>query len=231
MGSLRKTALVTGVLFVITYITSIAAKFGFYPPLFDDADYTLGAGADNRLLWGALCEVILVGANIGTAVALFPVLKRQSEGLALGYVTARVVESVFITVGILSVLTIVTLRQDFAGAEGAEATALATVGSALVTLQEWTFNLGPGFVVGVGNGLLLGYLMYRSGLVPRGMAWLGLVGGPLLCLSGTAVLVGVIDGGSVWVLVATIPEFFWELSLGVYLIVKGFKPSPITARP
>jgi len=231
MGSLRKTALVTGVLFLITYITSIAAKFGLYPPLFDDADYILGAGADNRLLWGALCEVILVGANIGTAVALFPVLKRQSEGLALGYVTARVAESVFITVGILSVLTIVTLRQDFAGAEGAEATALATVGSALVTLQEWTFNLGPGFVVGVGNGLLLGYLMYRSGLVPRGMAWLGLVGGPLLCLSGTAVLLGVIDAGSVWVLVATIPEFFWELSLGVYLIVKGFKPSPITARP
>jgi hypothetical protein len=134
MDPLRKTALLVGVLFVITYITSIAAKFGFYPPLFD-AGYIVGAGADTRVLWGALNEVILIIANIGTAVALFPVLKRQSEGLALGFVTARVVESVFIAVGILSVLTIVTLRQDFAGAAGTEATALATVGSALVTLQ------------------------------------------------------------------------------------------------
>lgn len=226
--SLRKIAFVTGVLFVITYVTSIAAKFGFYPPLFE-GDYLLGAGADSRLLWGALNEVILVIANIGTAVVLFPVLKRQSEALALGYVAARVMESVFISVGILSVLAMVTLRQDFAGATGAEAAALAPVGSALVAVQEWTFNLGPGFIVGVGNGLILGYLMYRSGLVPRRMAVLGLVGGPLICLSGAAVLLGVIEGGSVWVMVATIPEFFWELSLGVYLIVKGFKPSPITA--
>ena len=136
-------------------------------------------------------------------------------------------ESVFISVGILSVLTIVTVRQDSAGAGGLEA--LAPVGDALVALQEWTFILGPGFVVGVGNGLLLGYLMYRSGLVPRGMAWLGLVGGPLICLSGAAVIMGVIEAGSAWQTVASIPEFFWELSLGIYLIVKGFKPSPITA--
>jgi hypothetical protein len=229
MDPLRKTALVTGVLFVITHVTSIAAKFGFYPPLFDQADYIVGAGADTRVLWGALNEVILVIANIGTAVALFPVLKRQSEGLALGYVTARVAECVFISVGILSVLTIVTLRRDFAGAGGPEAAALATVGSALVALQEWTFVLGPGFVVGVGNGLLLGYVMYRSGLVPRGMAWLGLVGGPLICLSGAAVMLGVIEAGSAWQNIAAIPEFFWELSLGVYLIVKGFRPSPVTA--
>src|SRR3712207_5261452 len=131
MNSLRKTALVAGVLFLITYLTSIAAKFGLYPPLFEDG-YIVGAGADTQVLWGALNEVILVVANIGTAVVLFPVLKRQSEALALGFVTARVMESVFISVGILSVLSIVTLRQDFAGAGGAEAAGLATVGSALV---------------------------------------------------------------------------------------------------
>jgi hypothetical protein len=230
MDPLRRTALIVGVLFVITYITSIAAKFGLYPALLDNPDYIVGGGGDDtRVLWGALLEVILIIANIGTAVVLFPVLKRQSEGLALGFVTARVMESVFIGVGILSVLTIVTLRQDFAGATGAESAALTTVGDALVTLQEWTFQLGPGFVVGVGNGLLLGYLMYRSGLVPRGMAVLGLVGGPLLCVAGAAVMLGVIEAGSAWQMVATIPEFFWELSLGVYLIVKGFKPSPVTA--
>ena len=137
-------------------------------------------------------------------------------------------ESVFIAVGILSVLTLVTLRQDFSGASDAESGSLMMVGNALGALHGWTFQLGPGFVVGVGNGLLLGYMMYRSGLVPRGLAVLGLVGGPLICVSGAAVMFGVIDAGSAWQLVATIPEFFWELGFGVYLIVKGFKPSPVT---
>jgi uncharacterized membrane protein len=99
----------------------------------------------------------------------------------------------------------------------------------IVILQEWTFVLGPGFVVGIRNGLILGYLMYRSGLVPRGMDVLGLVGGHLICVSGAAVLLGAVEAGSAWQTVAAIPEFFWELSLGVYLIVKGFRPSPITA--
>ena len=136
-------------------------------------------------------------------------------------------ESVFIAVGILAVVTLVTMRQDFSGA-AADSSALAATSHALVTLQEWTFNLGPGFVVGVGNGLLLGYMMYRTGLVPRAMAMLGLIGGPLIVLSGTAILLGVIEAGSTAHNLAVIPEFFWELSFGVYLIVKGFKPSAIT---
>lgn len=229
MDSLRRAALVVGVLFVITYITSIAAKFVFYPPLFDSAGYVVGEGADTRVLWGAVNEMILIIANIGTAVALYPVLRQRFRGLALGYVTARVMESVFIAVGVLSVVTIVSVRQDFAGVGGAEGAAVATVGHTLVALQEWTFALGPGVVVGVGNGLILGYMMYRSGLVPRGLAVLGLVGGPLLCLSGGLVILGIIESGSLWVGLATIPEFFWELGFGVYLIVKGFKPSPVTA--
>ena len=102
---------------------------------------------------------------------------------------------------------------------------LVTVGESLVAIHDWTFLLGPGFVVGVGNGLILGYLMYRSGLVPRGMAMLGLVGGPLICLSGIAVLFDLFDQGSAPQLIATIPEFLWELSLGIYLIAKGFKAS------
>lgn len=224
-GSMRKTARVVGWLFLITYVTSIAAKFAFYPPLFD-TDYVAGAGQDARVLWGALSEMILIIASIGTAVALFSVLKRYHENLALAFVTARVMESAFIGVGILSVLTLVTFRQDHAGV--GDSSGLSLIGDALTALQEWTFVLGPGFVVGIGNGLILGYLMYRSRLVPRGMAMLGLVGGPLLCLAGAAVVAGLIDAGSVWQVVATIPEFFWELSLGVYLIVKGFKPGRYT---
>jgi hypothetical protein len=228
MDYARRTALIVGVLFVITYITSITAKFALYPPLFD-TDYITGKGEDTRVLWGAFAEMILIIANIGTAVAMYPVLKRRFPALSLGFVTARVMESVFIAVGILSVLTIVTMRQDSAGTGGAQDAALQTVGDAFVALQEWTFNLGPAFVVGVGNGMILGYMMYRTGLVPRGMAMLGLVGGPLLCLSGAAVVLGIIEAGSAAQNLATVPEFFWELSFGIYLIVKGFKPAAVTA--
>lgn len=229
MDSLRRTALVVGVLFVVTYITSIAAKVWLYPPLVDNADYIVGAGDDTKVLWGVVAEVVLIFANIGTAVALFPVVRRHFRGMALGFVAARVMESVFIAAGILSILTIVGMRQDFAGSGGAESETLTTVGQAFTTLHEWTFILGPNLVVGVGNGLLLGYMMYRSGLVPRGMAMLGLVGGPLIVISGTAMVLGVVELDSATQLVLAIPEFFWELSFGVYLIVKGFKPSPVTA--
>jgi hypothetical protein len=169
-------------------------------------------------------ELILIIANIGTAVVLFPILKRQNEILALGYVTARVVECVFIAVGILSLLSVVTLRQE---AAGADAGSLVAVGQSLVALHDWMFLLGPGFVVGIGNGLMLGYLMYKSALVPRAMAVLGLIGGPLNTASGTAVLFGVIEAGGVGQGIATIPEFLWELSLGIWLMVKGFNRSAL----
>lgn len=219
-------ARVTGVLFLITFATSIPAQFAFYDSVLNDADYITGAGTDNRVFLGAFLELILIIANIGTAVALFPILRRQNESLSLGFVTARVMESVFIAVGILSVLTVVTMRRE---AADVEAGVLVAIGEALVAIHDWTFLLGPGFVVGVGNGLLLGYLMYRSGLVPRRMAVLGLVGGPLLCASGIAILFDVFEAGSGWQIVATIPEAAWELSLGIYLIIKGFKPAPIIA--
>src|SRR3954451_8685356 len=212
MDPMRKTAYVVGGLFVLTYLTSIAAKFAFYPPFLDNADYILGNGEDTRVLWGAFSEMILIIANIGTAVALYPVLKRRFPALSLGFVTARVMESVFIAVGILAALTLVTMRQDFSSE--ADSSALAVTSHTLVTLQEWTFNLGPGFVVGVGNGMILGYMMYRTGLVPRGMAMLGLVGGALIVVSGTAVIFGLTDAGSNAQVLASMPEFFWELSFG-----------------
>ena len=229
MTSPRTIATVTGVLFLITFITSIPAAFVFYPPVLNDPTYIVSAGADMGVKVGALLEVLLVVANIGTAVVLYPLLKRQHEAVALGYVTARVVESTVIAVGIISLLSVVSLRQAFAGAAGADAAALVPVGSALVAVHDATFLLGPGFLAPLGNGILLGSLMYRSGLVPRGMAMLGLIGGPLLIASFVGVLFGVYEQVSLPSAIATIPEFLWELSLGIYLIVKGFQPSPITA--
>jgi hypothetical protein len=191
----------------------------------DDPNYIVGAGADtSSVLWGAFLELLLIIANIGTAVVLFPIVRRQNEVLALGYVTARIVECVFIGVGILSLLTVVTLRQEAAGADGGS---LVAVGESLVALHDWTRLLGPGFVVGIGNGLMLGYLMYRSALVPRGLAVLGLIGGPLVTGAAVALLFGVIEEGSVWQGIAIIPEFIWELSLGIWPIVKGFNPSAV----
>src|SRR5215213_5739479 len=223
----QQIARVTGILFLITFATSIPPFVYHYVPVVDDPRYIVGGGgADNRVLTGAFLELLLIIANIGTALVLWPVLKRQNEILALGYVTARVVECVFIAVGILSVLKVVTLRQE--AAAGADAASLLTAGQSLVALKDWTFLLGPGFFVGVGNGLMLGYLMYTSRLVPRGMALLGLIGGPLIIASGVSVLFGVIEAGGVVQLIATIPEFLWEgFVLGIWLIVRGFNPSAI----
>jgi hypothetical protein len=224
---MRRTSLWTGIFFVITYITSIPALLLFGPVL-NDANYIVGPGADNRILLGAFLEVLLIVANIATAVILLPVLRRQSEILAHGFVAARIMESAFIAVGILSVLSIVTLRQDAAGT-GADTGSLIIAGQSLVAIKDWTFLLGPGFVVGIGNGIILGYLMYTSRLIPRPLATLGLIAGPLLCASGTAVLFGVFELGSAGQVIPSIPEIIWEAALGIWLIVKGFNASPISS--
>jgi hypothetical protein len=215
------------VLFIITFVTSIPAALVLYTPVLDDANYIVGAGADTGVALGAFLEVLLIIANVGTAVALFPILKRQNEALALGYVTARLVECTFIAIGIVSLLAVVTLRQDFTGAAGGDPGSFVTAGKSLVAIHDWTFLLGPGWVGVVGTGLILGWLMYRSGLVPRGMALLGLVAGPILLAGGTAALLGVIEPDSALKNLAAAPEFVWELSLGIYLMVKGFKPSGV----
>jgi hypothetical protein len=222
---MRKTALAVGVLFILTFVTSIAGALA-YGPVLSDPNYITGAGADTRVFAGAFLELLLIITNIGCAVVLFPLLKRQNETLALGYVTARLVECAFIGIGLLSLLTIVTLRQ---GAAAADAGSLLVVGKSLVALHNWTFLLGPDFADGIGTGMILGWLMYRSGLVSRRMALFGVIGGPLLAASGIAVLLGVIPQGSAWQGIATIPEIVWEAFLGLWLTFKGFRQAPILA--
>ena len=222
MNSLRKTALVAGGFYLVTFISipTLALYGAVHSP-----DYVVGPGPDTGVLWGGLLEVIVALAGIGTAVALFPVVKRQNEGVALGFVAARVLEAAVIFVGVVSLLSVVTLRQDPAGADAAS---LVTAGKALVAIHDGTFLLGQGLIPGV-NALLLGSLMYRSRLVPRIIPAMGLIGAPLLLASVTATFFGVYDQVSVWSGLATIPIAAWELSLGLWLVVKGFKPSPLTA--
>ena len=222
---MRKTALAVGVLFILTFITSIGAVFA-YGTVLSDPNYITGAGADGRVFLGAFLELMLILTNIGCAVVLFPVLKKQGEALALSYVAARIVECTFILVGILSLLAIVTLRQT---ATTADAGSLVTIGKTLHAIKDWTFLLGPGFTDGIGTGLILGILLYRSGLVSRRMALFGVIGGPLLAASGAAVLFGVISQGSSLQGIATAPEFIWEAFLGLWLTFKGFNRAPISS--
>jgi hypothetical protein len=218
----KRLGRVTGLLWIATFVTSIPAVL-LYDPLLNDRGFILGAGGgDGRIFIGAALELLLIVANLGTAVVPFTLFKRHDERLALGFVTARIMESAFIAVGIVSVLALMTLRDDPSGISDGT---LVAVGKSLVAVHDATFLLGPGFVVGVGNGLILGYLMYRSELVPRRMAWFGLIGGPLVCLSGIAVMFGAFDAGSAPQGLATIPEIIWEAFLGLYLTFKGFRPA------
>ena len=215
---------VFGWFFLATFLTSIPAYFIGYAKMLDNPSLITGAGADptTGIATGAALETLLIVANVATAVVAYPVLKRESEMGAVGYVSARLVEAMFIAIGIVSALAFLLMRQD--------STAVATpaLGDAFDSLYYRAFLVGPGFFAGLANGVILGYLMYRSELVPRGMTWLGLIGGPLVMITGIAVMFDVIERQSAVQVIATIPEFFWELSLSIYCIVKGFRlTSPI----
>ena len=221
----QKRARWFGVLYLITYATSIPALLLYQPVLDDPVGYIAGAGHDKRILLGAFLELLLIISNIGTAVVIVPIMWRRYKDLAIGYVTARLFECTFILVGIIAVVGIITLRNQTAG--GSE----GTVAYTLAALKDWTFLLGPGWVVGWGNGLILGYLMYRTQLVPRPWPWLGMVGGPLLIITGTLILFGGNHPSSTLhglQGIATIPDAAWELFLGIYCTVWGFrKDAPI----
>src|ERR1700741_3710437 len=227
MTSLRKTALVAGIFYLITFIS--IPTLALYGPVKNHRDWILTSGSHTGLLVGAFLEVIVALAGIGTAVTLYPVVKRQNEGVAIGFVTARLLEAAMIFTGVLRLLSLVTLRHDLGGAAGANATALVTTGASHVAVYNWTMLLGQTLMPCI-NALLLGTLMYRSRLVPRIIPIVGLIGAPLLLAAVIAALFsGSIGHVSAFQAIATLPVPAWEFSLGVWLVVKGFKPSPITA--
>lgn len=223
----RKHALAGGIFYLITFASSIPAAFYFLTPILTNPSYIISAGADSQVAIGCLLDVINALACIGTAVAVFPVVRRQNEALALGFVTSRMFEAAVIMIGVISLLAVVTLRQDFGGAAGVDQASLLTTGNALVAVRDWTFQFGPNLCAAI-NALLFGTLLYRSRLVPRIIPAMGLIGAPLLLAATAATVLGFIEGGSAW-FAAAIPVALWELSVGIYMVVKGFKPSPLTA--
>ena len=222
MDPARRTAFFGGLFYLITFASSIPAVF-LLRPLLNDSHYIISAGADTQVAWGTILDLVNALTAVGSAVALYPVLKRQSQSMALGFVTTRSFEAAVIAIGVVSLLTVVSLRQP--GATGAEAHSLVMTQNALVAAYNWVFLVGPNLMPAV-NGVLLGTLMYKSGLVPKAIPLMGLVGGPLLLAVTLASMLGITHHGSAWWIVAA-PIFFWELSLGLYLTFKGFKPAPI----
>ncbi|HEX3392973.1 MAG TPA: DUF4386 domain-containing protein [Acidimicrobiales bacterium] len=226
MDRMRKTALVAGVFYLVTFVSIPTLKL--YHGILNDHQFITHAGSNAGVLSGAFLELIVALAGIGTAVTLFPVVKRQNEAAALGFVTTRVIEGAMIFVGVLSVLSIVALRHDMAGASGTDAASLVTTGTALAAIYKWTFLLGQTLMPAL-NALLLGSLLYRSRLVPRILPTLGLVGAPILIASVITAMFRINHPVTVLAAVGTLPIAAWEFSLGVWLVVKGFNPSPLIA--
>jgi hypothetical protein len=227
---MRRTARIAGLLYLLTFVS--IPTLALYKPVKDHVGtFLLGAGSDTGLMVGALSEVVVGLAGIGTAVVLFPVLKRQSETAALGIVAARLLETSLIFVGVINLLTIVTLRNDVAGTTGPDSTSLTTTGHSLVAVYNWTFLLSQSLMPVIVD-LLLGYLLFRSRLVPRILPILAFVGGPLLLASDLAIFFGVYAKGSLLDGLAVIPVAVFEFSFGVYLVVKGFNAaSPLMTQP
>ena len=219
MDSLRKTALIAGVLYLLTFVS--IPSLALYGPV-KRANYILGAGPDTAVIIGGILEIIVALAGIGTAAMLFPVLKKQNEGLALGLLASRVLEAATIFVGVAFLLSIVSLRSSGAGGDALVAS------HTLVSLYDRIFLLGQSFLPAV-NDVLLGFLLYQSRLVPRALSMIGIVGGPVLIVGFIAMMFGLIGRTDPLAVLAALPVAVFELSLGVWLVVKGFKPSPITA--
>ena len=219
MSALRKTSLAAGVLYLLTFVS--IPTLALYRSI-HESNYILGNGPDTLVIFGGILEIIVALSGIATAVVLYPVLKRQNEGLALGLVASRVLEASTIFIGVTFLLSVVTLRQEISGTN-----ALA-ISHALVALYDRIFLLGQSFLPAV-NDLLLGFLLYKSRLVPRALSMTGMVGAFPLITGYIAVLFGVIEQRTPLAGLAALLVALFEFSLGIYLVVKGFRASPITA--
>src|SRR4249919_848046 len=219
LSSMRKTALVAGILYLLTFLSSIPAVFLQGPVLNDPTFIISGTGLDTQVRLGALFDIVNSLTAIGTAVALYAVIKRHSQGFAIGFVSSRLFEGTVLMIGVISILSIVTLQQP--GATGAEASLLVSIQHTLVTVRNWTFVLGTG--VPALNAFLLGWIMYKSRLVPRAIPVIGLIGAPLFTSWIIGYVMGVTEPGTAWHGLGVAPIFIWELSLGLWMTFKGFR--------
>lgn len=225
MKTNKTSANLAGVLFIIATVAAITGALLYYPILKDPAYIIKTTPRETPVLWGAFFEIITALAVIGTPLALYPVLKKYNERMALASVGFRLLEAGMIIIGILSLLTIVTLNHEFSKEINPDTTTYLMAGKSLLALHDWTFLFGPNLLLGPST-LMTAYLLYTSRLVPRFISILGLAGGPLIFSCGILVLFGAFPQVSAWGALLAIPVFLYEMSLAIWLLVKGFN-SPV----
>jgi hypothetical protein len=218
--SVRRAAFIAGALYILTFIASIPT-LAMKAPVVDHVDFVLGFGNQNSVIAASLMDIVCALAGIGTAVVLWPITKRENETLGLGFVTSRVLEAAILVVGAISLMAVVTLRNDVTVATGAEATSLITTARSLVALHRWSFLFGPGVMASV-NALMFATLLYRSRLVPRIIPLVGLIGAPLLLFSSIVTAFGGWEQTSDIAMLLVLPIAAWEFTIGVWMMVKGF---------
>jgi hypothetical protein len=228
VNTYRKTAILAGALYILAAVTSIVALVEYRPVLHDSAYVLKGSAHATRVATGAVLESVLAFSIIGISLAMFPILRKRNESLALGYACFRLLEATIIIVGIISLLSVVTLSHEYAQAAAPDAASYATAGRALVAVHDWTFLFGPDLALGPST-LIMSYFLWRSRLVPRYVAALGLAGGPLISGSAVLVMFGVYDQISAWGAGTAVPVFAYEMTFAVWLIAKGFDPSALAA--
>ena len=216
----RMNVRLSGVFYLLTFAASLPALI-LLGPVLTDPGFILGGGSETGVVWGSFLDFVNALAGIGTAVAVFPVIRRHNESLALGFVTTRLLEGAVIMIGVVSLLAVVTLRHEAAGADPATMTG---IGQALVAVRDWTFLFGPGFMACL-NAAVFATLLFRSRLVPRIIPAVGLIGIPLLLAANIATVFGHNEQTSGLSMLATVPIALWELTIGIWMIVKGFRPA------
>lgn len=220
----RPAGMLVGGLFIAATVSAILGLIG-YEPILSGPDYlSQGAEHAHQVLFGALMELILVCTAIGTAIGLFPILRKHNERLAVGYLSFRFLEAVIITIGIVAVLSLVTLSQEFVTGAASENDAFHPVGSVLLGIRAWTFMLGPNFMLGI-NTAMYSFVLYRSGLVPQPLAALGLTGAALVFIAAVLQLFGMVSLGSTPVVLLSLPIAVYEMLLAGWLIARGFRPT------
>lgn len=228
MKSNQKAAKIVGVLFILAAVSAVAGVM-LYDPILNGSDYLInGSKHANQVILGALMELILVVSAVGTATTMFPILRRYNETIALWHVCFRFLEAIVITVGVISVLSLVTLSQEFVAAGAPDVAAFQTSGTVLKAIHEWTFMLGPNFMLGI-NTMMYSYIFYKTKLVPRFIPILGMTGATLVFICALLVMFGVIEQVSVWGGLLALPVAANEMILAVWLIMKGFNSSALAS--
>ncbi|HQW03225.1 MAG TPA: DUF4386 domain-containing protein [Saprospiraceae bacterium] len=226
MKSNRSNAIAAGILFIIAAVAAMTGRI-LYGPILADPDYIIkGTAHEAQVLWGAFFETLTAFAVIGTPIALFPVLRKYNQSLAIATVSFRLLEATMIIVGILSLLTIVTLSHEFTNEINPDTTSYLLAGKSLLAFQNWTFAFGPNVALGPST-FMTGYLLYKSKLVPRFISILGMIAGPIISSCGVMIMFGMFTQTSLWGGLLAIPVFVYEMSLAIRLLSRGFNKTEV----